>query len=127
MTDLKAREEQLKTRLSELDGRLHRIDDHLKKPAHPDWEEEAQEAEMDEVLEELGEAGSREVAAIQAALARIEKGTYGVCVKCGEDITEERLDVLPHTPLCKDCAGELAAERAAQSPGMNQPRPIKSD
>ena len=50
MTDLKKREEQLRTRLGELDSRLHRIDDHLKKPADPDWEEEAQEAEMDEVL-----------------------------------------------------------------------------
>ncbi len=125
MTDLKAREEQLKARLSELDGRLHRIDDHLKTPANPDWEEEAQEAEMDEVLEELGEVGSREVAAIKAALGRIEKGTYGTCVKCSEDISDERLDVLPHTPLCKDCAGELAAERAAASPGIRQPRPIK--
>lgn len=127
MTDLKAREQQLKARLSELDGRLHRIDDHLKKPADPDWEEEAQEAEMDEVLEGLGEAGSTEVAAIRAALERIKTGTYGVCVKCHEDISEERLDVLPHTPLCKDCAGELAAERAAETPGIRQPRPIKPE
>jgi hypothetical protein len=29
MTDLKARERQLKERLAELDGRLHRIEDHL--------------------------------------------------------------------------------------------------
>lgn len=125
MTDLKKREEQLRERLSELNSRLHRIDDHLKKPADPDWEEEAQEAEMDEVLEELGEAGSTEVAAIQAALGRIEAGTYGVCVKCGEDISEQRLDVLPHTPLCKDCAAELAAERKSATTGVNQPRPIK--
>jgi RNA polymerase-binding transcription factor DksA len=111
MTDLKAREEQLRKRLAELDGRLNRIDDHLKQPADQDWEEEAQEAEMDEVLEELGEAGAREVQAIQAALGRIEEGSYGVCVRCGEDISEERLDVLPHTPLCKTCAAELAAKR----------------
>ena len=93
MTDLKKREEQLRARLGELDSRLHRIDDHLKKPADPDWEEEAQEAEMDEVLEGLGEAGTAEVVGIRAALGRIQAGTYGDCVKCGEEISEERLDV----------------------------------
>ncbi|MHA1127489.1 MAG: TraR/DksA C4-type zinc finger protein, partial [Alphaproteobacteria bacterium] len=29
---------------------------------------------------------------------------YGVCVACGEDISEERLDVLPDTPKCRKCA-----------------------
>jgi RNA polymerase-binding transcription factor DksA len=125
MTDLKKREEQLRARLGELDSRLHRIDDHLKKPADPDWEEEAQEAEMDEVLEGLGEAGTAEVVGIRAALGRIQAGTYGDCVKCGEEISEERLDVLPHTPLCQDCAADLAAERAATKTGVRQPRPIK--
>ncbi|MCB1419359.1 MAG: TraR/DksA C4-type zinc finger protein, partial [Notoacmeibacter sp.] len=41
---------------------------------------------------------------IDAALDRIEAGTYGVCAKCGEDITEERLDLLPATPFCRNCA-----------------------
>lgn len=107
MADLKAREEQLKARLAELDGRLHRIGDHLEQAPNPDWEEEAQEAEMDEVLEGLGQAGAIEVEAIKAALKRIEKGTYGECIRCGETISEERLDLLPHTPLCKKCAHEV--------------------
>lgn len=111
MIDLKAREDQLKTRLEELTGRLDRIGHHLEQAPDPDWEEAAQEAEMDEVLEELGQAGTTEVQGILAALARIEKGTYGVCVRCGNDISKERLDVLPHTPLCKICASEVAEER----------------
>lgn len=111
MADLKAREAQLKARLEELDGRLHRIEDHLEQAPNPDWEEEAQESEMDEVLEELGQAGATEVAAIKAALERVAKGTYGTCTRCGEDISEERLDVLPHTPLCKTCAHEVAKEK----------------
>jgi RNA polymerase-binding transcription factor DksA len=111
MTDLKQREAQLKTRLEELTGRLDRIGAHLEQAADPDWEEAAQEAEMDEVLEGLGAAGMQEVQGILAALQRIQKGTYGTCVKCGKPISEERLDVLPHTPLCKTCAAELAHER----------------
>jgi RNA polymerase-binding transcription factor DksA len=108
MTDLKAREQQLKTRLAELDGRLQSIENHLEEAPNPDWEEEAQEAEMDEVLEGLGQAGSTEMRAIHAALERIKKGTYGDCARCGEEISEQRLNVLPHTPLCKDCAHEVA-------------------
>ncbi|MEO1280519.1 MAG: TraR/DksA family transcriptional regulator [Pseudomonadota bacterium] len=110
MSDLTARKNQLEARLAELQGRLGRIEDHLEQTPNPDWEDRAQEAEMDEVLEELGEAGTKEVTAIQAALQRIQKGTYGTCVRCGKDILKQRLDVLPHTPICKDCAAALATK-----------------
>lgn len=109
MRDFKIREEQLRKRLVELDSRLHRIEDHLEKTPDPDWEEQATEAEMDEVLEGLGNAGATEMQAIHAALVRLETGTYGVCVRCGEDISDERLEVLPHTPLCRYCAAEMAS------------------
>lgn len=111
MTDLVAREEQLRKRMHELSGRLHRIEDHLEQTPDPDWEERATEAEMDEVLEGLGTAGMIEMEAIHAALARIKGGTYGVCVRCGEDISEERLDVVPQTALCRLCAAAVASQR----------------
>mgnify|MGYP001088980676 CR=1 FL=1 len=41
---------------------------------------------------------------LRAALARIEDGTYGTCVRCGAVISAERLDVLPATPFCRHCA-----------------------
>jgi RNA polymerase-binding protein DksA len=41
---------------------------------------------------------------IDAALERIEGGTYGVCTNCGKPIGEERLKALPWTDLCIDCA-----------------------
>jgi len=108
MVNLKAREEQLRTRLAELDSRLHRIEDHLEQKPNPDWEDGAQEAEMDEVLEGLGNAGQTEIDAIHAALARIKAGTYGICTRCGKDVSAERLNVVPHTNLCKSCAAEVA-------------------
>lgn len=111
MTDLKAREKQLNTRLAELDGRLHRIEDHLEQPPEKDWEDRATEMEMDDVLQGLGSAGMVEVEAIHAALTRIKEGTYGICKRCGEDISEGRLDIVPHTTLCHDCAREVAAQK----------------
>jgi RNA polymerase-binding transcription factor DksA len=108
MKDIKAREEVLRARLAELDGRLHRIEDHLEQKPDPDWEENATESEMDEVLEGLGQAGLTEIEAIHAALARIKGGTYGICVRCGNDISEARLDVVSHTALCRTCAAKVA-------------------
>ena len=111
MTDLKAREKQLKERLAELDGRLHRIEDHLEQPPEKDWEDRATDLEMDDVLQGLGTAGMVEVEAIHAALGRIENGSYGFCLRCGEKIMEERLDTVPHTTLCRKCAREVAAQK----------------
>lgn len=108
MTDLAARRKQLKDRLAELDERLRHIADELDDTPNPDWEENAIEQEDDEVLESLGSSGLVEYRAIRAALARIKNGSYGECVKCHEPIEEERLDVLPHTPLCARCAAEAA-------------------
>jgi RNA polymerase-binding transcription factor DksA len=111
MKDLKAREEQLKAQLAELEGRVHRIEDHLEQKPDPDWEERATEAEMDEVLEGLGSAGLIEIEAIHSALTRIKNGTYGVCVKCGNEISERRLDIVPHAVLCRNCVGEVVGKR----------------
>lgn len=110
MISVKEREQQLLTRLKELDGRLHRIEAHLEQTPDPDFEERATESEMDEVLEGLGNSGLAEIQGIQAALKRIKDGTYGYCTRCGVQISEERLDVLPHTPLCRKCANEIAKQ-----------------
>ena len=41
---------------------------------------------------------------LRAALARIEDGSYGECLDCGEDIPERRLEIDPTIPLCVSCA-----------------------
>jgi RNA polymerase-binding transcription factor DksA len=58
---------------------------------------------MDEVLEQLDGAARQEMEAIQAAVLRLDNGTYGVCVGCGESIAAKRLAILPHTPQCVAC------------------------
>ncbi|MDX1541813.1 MAG: TraR/DksA C4-type zinc finger protein [Geminicoccaceae bacterium] len=42
---------------------------------------------------------------IGAALERMERGEYGECVRCGEDIAPKRLDLDPSVPTCLTCAG----------------------
>ncbi|MEM8572373.1 MAG: TraR/DksA family transcriptional regulator [Pseudomonadota bacterium] len=96
---------QLEGRLTELTGRLRRIEGELDTPASKDFAESATEREAVEVLEDLGIAGQREIRMIKAALDRIDDGSYGYCVACGEPIPEARLRILPQTPLCAACAG----------------------
>jgi RNA polymerase-binding protein DksA len=56
--------------------------------------------ELDYSLEENEE---RLLEAINAALTRIDDGTYGICSACGQPIGEERLEALPWTTQCIDC------------------------
>lgn len=46
---------------------------------------------------------------IQSALARIEAGTFGRCEDCGEAIAKPRLQALPYTKYCIDCARKAEA------------------
>ncbi len=107
-TTMEERRKAMKTRLAELENRLHGIEDELDSHQSRDWEELATEREGEEVLEELGTSGQVEIRMIRAALARMETGEYGICGRCGEEIQSERLDVVPYTPLCRACAGATA-------------------
>lgn|SRR3990167_6580058 len=51
----------------------------------------------------LDEHESAELAAINAALSRIEAGTYGQCVDCGVPIPDARLHAAPEAPRCIAC------------------------
>jgi RNA polymerase-binding transcription factor DksA len=104
MKAIDIRKTALETRLGELKARIARIEGELEQPLSDSFAEQAVEREEEEVLEDLGAAGVQEVRMIEAALKRITAGTYGVCVRCGDPISDERLDVLPHTPLCRNCA-----------------------
>ena len=103
-THLKIRKTMLERRLSELGVRLEAIEGELAAHNDPDWEELAIEREGDEVLEATGSAGLTEISRIRFALGRIADGSYGQCVRCGEDISEARLDAVPWTPFCRKCA-----------------------
>lgn len=41
---------------------------------------------------------------VNRALDRVDAGTYGICESCGNSIPVERLDVLPYSTICVECA-----------------------
>ena len=71
------------------------FDNHL-----ADTATETYDRELDYTLEENSE---HVLTAIEAALQRIEDGTYGICVNCGQEIAEERLAAIPWATHCIDC------------------------
>lgn len=95
----------LLARRDELTGRIATVEDQLNDPANADWDDHAIEMEDDEALEGLGKASVRELRAIDAALQRIETGAYGTCASCGEPISPQRLESVPHATRCQSCMG----------------------
>jgi len=60
-----------------------------------------------EFLYSLSDGDRTTLLQIDAALARIEDGTYGLCANCSAQMAEKRLMAVPWTPYCLDCQ-ELA-------------------
>jgi DnaK suppressor protein len=68
----------------------------------------SQAAAASQVFEQQRDLALREhtrtaLAAVEAALARVDAGTYGACTSCGRAIPPERLQALPSAALCIDC------------------------
>ena len=68
----------------------------------------SQAAAASQVFEQQRDLALREhtrtaVAAVEAALARLDAGTYGACTACGRAIMPERLEALPAAALCIEC------------------------
>ena len=51
----------------------------------------------------LKQTDAKILQAIEEALSRIEKGTYGLCRDCGEPVAEARLNAIPWTRVCIAC------------------------
>jgi RNA polymerase-binding protein DksA len=71
---------------------------------------EAATATLDREIDyTLEENAAHVLTAIDAALERIDQGTYGVCTRCSRAISSERLEARPWASLCIDC--QRAEER----------------
>lgn len=60
----------------------------------------------------------RRLESIDAALRAIDKGLYGICERCGQQIDPARLEVRPDATLCLECQREV--ERLAKRAAMHQ-------
>lgn len=47
---------------------------------------------------------------VDAALERLDNGTYGICQRCGKEINPERLEALPSAAYCITCQSEIERE-----------------
>ena len=78
---------------------------------------ESAEADIQEDIEfALVQMKSETLNKVNDALVRLERGDYGFCYECGEEIAEKRLRALPFAVRCKDCeeAREMAEQRERQ-------------
>ncbi len=57
----------------------------------------------------LKQTDAKILQAIEEALYRMEKGTYGVCRDCGEEIAAARLNAIPWTRVCITCKEKQSA------------------
>ncbi len=108
--------------------------DNLARRWHPsvEWEElpDMQAADMMDRVDVdssrdrrlLAESGDKQKwMAVNDALARIEKGTYGICQDCGEEIAFPRLEAFPTAELCVNCQ----RQREMHETVRYTPRPAK--
>jgi len=98
--------DKLKERRIELEMRLNKIEQNLRMPHDRDSEEQALEREEDDVLKAFDENTREELQQIYNALDRVKRNEYGTCVTCENSIPVERLDILPYTDRCVECADE---------------------
>ena len=75
-------------------------------PLPADFSEQATEVLNEETIEQLSAQLALELRQVNAALAKLDAGSYGVCESCGEVIESGRLEALPATQFCLKCADQ---------------------
>ncbi|HBX56852.1 TraR/DksA family transcriptional regulator [Pseudomonas sp. UBA2684] len=90
--------------LAEYSARANAIERDLARSHSPDFAEQAQQRQNDEVLEALQAEAKAGMRRVGLAKLRLAEGTYGDCLRCGEPIEPARLAVLPATEFCLACA-----------------------
>jgi DnaK suppressor protein len=59
---------------------------------------------LSEMSEKLSQRDLDRLNRLDAALQKIEDGTFGICEDCGDVIGEKRLEIIPGVELCVNCA-----------------------
>ena len=95
---------ELKRKKRELSARLERISKNLRRGKEADSRERAKQFEDNEVVDALGNEARGEIAKINAALQRMDRGEFGICVECGLPIKAARIEAYPYADECIECA-----------------------
>ncbi len=59
----------------------------------------------------LRDRAAQQLELVDAALARVDHGTFGTCLRCGKPIAPARLEALPWAAQCIDCQAIVDRER----------------
>ncbi len=81
-----------------------------------EFEETAAKAQRAREFDILQEREYAEIGAIDRALGKIDSGGFGECENCGAPIGEKRLEAIPWTTLCIECASLPPEQRAVENP-----------
>ena len=98
---------------AELEARLARTHKHIfgkEEAVSANFNEQIKQTENDQLVLSLDQEIQEELKQIQRALQRIETGEYFSCANCGEAIGMSRLQAIPDTALCIDCAVDVQAK-----------------
>ena len=79
-----------------------------------DTMDEVRLAEERDLATRLLERDFADIRLVDAALTRIKDGTYGICLRCDETISLNRLGVMPHAAYCVSC------QEAVERDGVNE-------
>jgi RNA polymerase-binding protein DksA len=113
--DLQDARQQLEQMLSELDAATTTLENEgageSSELSHLDQHPGDTASELSDTDREVAliEAAGDQRAQVKAALARIEDGSYGTCVDCGQPISETRLQVRPEAARCVQCQTKAEA------------------
>jgi len=66
-----------------------------------------------DLLYNLHEGGFERLRFVQQAIKALDRGQYGECVRCGEDISEKRLEAVPWATMCIRCQQETETEHTS--------------
>jgi RNA polymerase-binding protein DksA len=109
----------LSSRLDVLRGEIHAAEQAARQPAaavEPHDVADLKDRAGQDASTQLHDAETQrdidEFAIVQAALARLDAGTYGACVDCGEAIALARLQAQPAAARCTACQAAAEARLA---------------
>ena len=103
----KLREQELLTERGRAQSEMRKLQEFMQAEVDIDPEEGDSEVFEREKNAALISVLERKIGNIDAALQSMAKGKYGICDRCGEQISPERLEIKPDATLCVPCQREV--------------------
>lgn len=106
---------------------LARVKELMREQEHDAGQPPADEMDVARSLSEvdthaaLFDRAQERLSAIDAAIARLGAGVYGICARCGDEIPLARLEVIPFAQYCVDCQNEANVEARSGQAGLAKP------